>query len=298
MTSDRQKLIYQTTILGSIGNLVLMTFKFIAGILGHSSAMIADAVHSISDFVTDIVVLLFVKISGKPHDCDHEYGHGKYETLATAIIGLMLFGVGIGLLWSGGSKIWDFIHGKPLAAPGMIALVAALLSITVKETLYRYTVRVGKKTDSPAVIANAWHHRSDAFSSIATAAGIGGAILFGDRWAVLDPIAAVIVSLLITKVSFSLFVPSINELLEKSLPHETEMKIRNAIGQIPDVSDVHNLRTRRIGPVSSVEFHVRMDGNMTVTEAHDITRRMESTLKSILGPETLINIHVEPRKAT
>ena len=294
--NDREKKIYRITIIGSIGNFALMTFKFIAGILGHSPAMIADSVHSISDFITDVIVLLFVKISSKPRDVDHQYGHGKFETLAASIIGLMLMGVGAGLLWSGVVKIWDFAHGQVLNAPGMIALIAAAVSIVIKEGLYHYTLYVGKKTESQSVIANAWHHRSDAFSSIATSLGIGGAIMLGGKWSVLDPIAAVLVSILIIKVAISLFVPSINELLEKSLPKETENEIRKAVDEFPEVSDIHNLRTRRIGPVTSIEFHIRMDGNMSVTAAHNITRKIESRLKDILGPETIINIHVEPKK--
>ena len=293
---NRQKQIYRTTLVGSAANLGLLVFKFAAGVMGHSSAMIADAIHSLSDFVTDIIVVAFVKISGKPRDTDHQYGHGKYETLATVIIGLALIGIGVGIFYTGAVKIRDYIQGIPIGQPGMIALVAALVSIAVKESLYHYTLRVGRRVDSQAVIANAWHHRSDSFSSIATALGIGGAILLGEHWAVLDPIAAVLVSIMILKVAFSLVAPGIGELLEKSLPAETEDAIRRTVGSDPDVSDLHNLRTRRIGPVCSVEFHIRMDGSMTVSASHMVTRRLESSLRALLGPETIINIHVEPRK--
>lgn len=293
-TKSRQRRIYRTTIVGSVGNLLLVVFKFVAGILGHSSAMIADAVHSVSDFVTDVVVLLFVRIAGKPKDCDHNYGHGKYETMATALIGLMLLGVGLGIFWSGATKIWDFYHGVPLEAPGMLALIAALVSILVKEALYRYTVHVGKEVDSQALIANAWHHRSDAFSSIATAVGVGGAILLGSSWRVLDPIAAVVVCVLIIKVAIELLIPSVNELLDKSLPKETEQRILEVVGTFPQVSDPHNLRTRKVGPVSSIEMHLRMNGNLTVAESHKITRDIEAAIRNAIGPETIINIHVEP----
>lgn len=194
--SSREKGIYKVTIVGSIVNFVLVVLKFVAGILGYSAAMLADAVHSLSDFVTDVIVIMFVRISNKPQDKGHDYGHGKYETLATAIIGILLLFVGFGILWNGVSSIYAFVKGEQLEAPGMIALVAALVSILCKEILYQYTVVKGKSLNSQAVVANAWHHRSDAFSSIGTAVGIGGAILLGEHWRVLDPIAAVIVSFL------------------------------------------------------------------------------------------------------
>ena len=223
----RKKEIMRVTLLGSFANFVLLVFKFVAGIWGHSSAMIADAVHSLSDFVTDIIVLLFVNISSKPKDESHDYGHGKYETLATSIVGIVLLCVGFGLFWEGANKIYDFyFKGIPLESPGMIALVAALISIVIKELLYHITVWVGRKQNSQVVIANAWHHRSDAFSSIGTALGIGGAILLGDNWRVLDPLAAVIVSLFIVKVALQLVIPAINDLLEKSLPRSWRSLVR------------------------------------------------------------------------
>ena len=187
--SSREKGIYKVTIVGSIVNFLLLVFKFFAGIAGHSAAMLADAVHSLSDFITDIVVIVFVRIAGKPEDKGHDYGHGKYETLATAIIGLLLLCVGFGIFWNGASSIYTFLRGGQLESPGVVALVAALVSIVSKEILYQYTVIQGKKLNSQAVIANAWHHRSDALSSIGTAIGIGGAILLGDHWRVLDPVA-------------------------------------------------------------------------------------------------------------
>ena len=230
----RKKEIMRVTLLGSFANFVLLVFKFVAGIWGHSSAMIADAVHSLSDFVTDIIVLLFVNISSKPKDESHDYGHGKYETLATSIVGIVLLCVGFGLFWEGANKIYDFyFKGIPLESPGMIALVAALISIVIKELLYHITVWVGRKQNSQVVIANAWHHRSDAFSSIGTALGIGGAILLGDNWRVLDPLAAVIVSLFIVKVALQLVIPAINDLLEKSLPKEVEDEILAIISEVP-----------------------------------------------------------------
>ena len=295
-TARRERSIYRVTILGSIVNLLLLVFKFAAGILGHSAAMIADAVHSLSDFVTDIIVLLFVHISNKPQDESHDYGHGKYETLATALIGVILFFVGLGILWNGGMSIWHVIQGQPLEAPGSMALVAALVSIVAKELLYQYTVLVGKRVDSQAVVANAWHHRSDALSSIGTALGIGGAILLGEDWRVLDPIAAVVVSLFILKMAYKLVVPSFEELMDRSLSEEIEADIRKVLLEFPEASQPHNLRTRRIGNNCSVDVHIRMDGNLTLTHSHEITRAMEQRLRELLGQGTFINIHVEPRK--
>lgn len=294
--SAREKGIYKITIIGSVVNFLLLVFKFIAGILGHSAAMLADAVHSLSDFITDIIVIVFVRISNKPVDKGHDYGHGKYETLATAIIGLVLMCVGFGIFWNGASTIYDFLHGKQLEAPRMLALIAAIVSIVFKEILYQYTVIKGKKLNSKAVIANAWHHRSDAFSSIGTAIGIGGAILLGDRWRVLDPIAAVIVSLFIIKVSIQLLIPCVDELLEKSLPDDVEREIEQTVLSFPGVSQPHNLRTRRIGNHYAIEVHVRMDGNIPLKEAHQVATAIEAKLKEQFGTDTHVGIHVEPTK--
>ena len=295
-TKSREKSIYKVTWIGSLVNFLLMAFKFVAGILGHSSALVADAVHSLSDFATDIVVIVFVKISGKPEDDDHRYGHGKYETLATAIIGIVLFAVGIGLLVGGATKVADVINGEILPAPSMIALIAAAVSIVSKEILYRYTVRVGKNLNSQAVIANAWHHRSDAFSSIGTLVGVGGAIFLGEKWRILDPIAAIVVSAFIMKVAVELIKPCIDELLERSLPAEMEKKILEIITSFPEVSSPHHLRTRRIGNHIAIEVHIRMDGQTSLEEAHTTATKVEKRLKEEFGPDTHIGIHMEPVK--
>lgn len=295
-TTTREKSIFRVTWIGSIVNFLLLVFKFIAGILGHSSALVADAVHSLSDFVTDIIVIVFVKISGKPEDDDHKYGHGKYETLATALIGLALFAVGIGLLVSGATKVSEVIKGGVLPAPSIIALIAAGVSIVSKEILYRYTVRVGKSLDSQAVIANAWHHRSDAFSSIGTLIGIGGAIFLGEKWRILDPIAAIVVSAFIIKVAIDLIKPCVDELLERSLPAETEKQILDIIATFPEVSSPHHLRTRRIGNHIAIEVHLRMDGQTTLESAHEVATSVEKRLKEEFGSDTHVGIHMEPVK--
>lgn len=286
------------TLLGSLANFLLLIFKFAAGWLGHSSAMIADAVHSLSDFVTDIIVLLFINISSKPKDESHDYGHGKYETLATSIIGIVLLCVGVGLFWESAGKIIGFyFRGEVLESPGKIALIAALVSIVVKELLFRVTLIVGRRENSQALIANAWHHRSDAFSSIGTALGIGGAILLGDKWRILDPLAAVIVSVFIVRVSVKLILPAINDLLEKSLPPEVEDEILNIIEETPGVKNPHNLCTRRIGNDFAIEVHIRVDGTTTVARAHELTRNIENKLRNKFGPATHIMLHVEPIKS-
>ena len=296
-TNAREKSIFIITWIGSIVNFLLLIFKFVAGFLGHSSALVADAVHSLSDFVTDIIVIVFVKISGKPEDEDHKYGHGKYETLATALIGLALFAVGVGLLAGGVTKVVEVIKGAILPAPSIVALIAAAVSIVSKEILYRYTVRVGKNLNSQAVIANAWHHRSDAFSSVGTLVGIGGAIFLGEKWRVLDPIAAIVVSAFILKVAIDLIKPCVDELLERSLPFETERQILDIITSFPEISSPHHLRTRRIGNNYAIEVHIRMDGQTTLEDAHTVATNIERRLKAEFGPETHIGIHMEPLKA-
>ena len=292
----REKEIFRITWIGSIVNFLLLIIKFLAGIVGHSAAMVADAVHSLSDFVTDIIVILFVRISGKPEDEGHDYGHGKYETLATAIIGIILFFVGVGILVNGTTSVIDTLNGKPLAPPSILALIVAGVSIITKEALYQYTVIKGEHLNSQALTANAWHHRSDAFSSIGTLAGIGGAICLGEKWRVLDPIAAIVVSLFIMKVSIKLLKPCVDELLERSLPAETENKILDIILSFSEVSSPHHLRTRRIGNNIAIEVHIRMDGNISLLDAHTLASKIEQRLKAEFGEKTHIGVHMEPRK--
>ena len=295
-TNDREKAIRRVTLQGGAVNIALLLFKFVAGIMGHSAAMIADAVHSLSDFLTDIVVIVFVHLSGKPEDEDHDYGHGKYETMATSIIGVALLLVGLMIFYQGAQKIILFVQGQPLSSPGIIAFVAALVSVLLKEWCYRFTVKVGKKYDSQAVVANAWHHRSDAFSSIGTSLGIGGAVLLGAKWAVLDAIAAVVVSVFIIKTAYDLVRHATGELLEQSLPKDVENKIQEIAESVEGVSEMHNLRTRRIGSYYAIEMHIRMRGDMSLYESHRLTTVIEQRLKVEFGRDTHIGIHVEPLK--
>lgn len=293
---SRERDIYRVTLVGSAGNMALLTFKFIAGILGHSSAMIADAIHSLSDFITDVVVLAFVRVSAKPQDESHDYGHGKFETLATFFIGLALIAVATGIIVSGLLAFSRWLKGEEIQAPDRLALWAAVLSLIVKEILYQYTIRAGRRLDSQAVIANAWHHRSDALSSIGTTIGIGGAVLLGNRWTVLDPLASIVVGLMLIKVAVELLKQSMGELTECSLPEDTEREIVSIIKSFPGIFEPHNLRTRKIGNRIAIEAHVRMDGSISLTEAHDRASAIERSLKEKYGPRTHVTIHMEPRK--
>ena len=293
---NRKKEIYKVTLVGSAGNAALLTFKFIAGILGNSSAMIADAIHSLSDFVTDILVLVFVSISAKPQDQSHDYGHGKFETIASFLIGLALVAAATGIIVSGVMKFTAWLNGEELEAPRWIALWAALLSIAIKEMLYQYTTHRGKDLNSQVMIANAWHHRSDALSSVGAAIGIGLAIWLGNRWAVFDPLASIVVGLMLVKVAYELLKTSINELTESSLPAETEQEIVQIIQSFGDVQQPHNLRTRRIGNRIAIEAHIRMDGQLPLNSVHERATTIEQKLKQRFGANTHVSLHMEPIK--
>ena len=293
---NREDAIVRVTLAGSVVNLLLVGLKAVAGVAGHSAAMISDAVHSLSDFITDIVVLIFVRVSALPEDESHDFGHGKYETLATLLIGLALAAAAVGIVVSGATKLAAWIQGEALPVPGKLALWAALVSIAVKELLYQYTRIKGKKLDSPALEANAWHHRSDALSSIGAAIGIGGAILLGDRWAVLDPLASIVVGAMLVKVAWDLLGPSFGDLTERALPADTVDEILALIRSVPEVSDPHHLRTRRIGNRIAAEVHIRLDGDMPLSRAHEAASEVERRFRERFGAASHIIIHMEPKK--
>jgi len=293
---NRERGIYKVTAVGGVVNIIMVAFKFIAGVVGNSSAMIADAFHSLSDLITDVIVIVFVRISNKHKDKDHNYGHGKFETFATLLIGLILLGVGAGIAWSGTMDIISVTQGATLDKPGNIALIAAIASILFKEALYWYTIIQARKLNSDVLIANAWHHRSDGLTSIATAAGIGGAIFLGERWTILDPLAALFVSVFIIVMAFKLMKPCIDELMEKSLPDEVENEITAIVESFDGVSDLHNLHTRKMGNKIAIEFHIRMDGKTSLAEAHDKVTEIELRLKERFGHGTHVIIHKEPMK--
>ena len=293
---DREKKIYKVTAVGSVVNVALTVFKFVAGILGRSSAMVADAVHSLSDLVTDAIIFIFVRAASKPVDRSHEYGHGKFETLATLIVGCILIVVGLGIMIAGIKDCIAFFQGEKGEHPRMIALIAAVLSIVMKEAVFRYTLKQAHKIDSPILIANAWHHRSDAFSSIATLVGVAGAMFLGDNGLILDPLAAILVSFYICKSGYEVVKPSLDELLEKALPAETEKEIRQLLKSVEGVEGVHKLKTRKIGNQFAIEVNTEMDGNISLEEAHRIATRAENKLKKRFGSKTHVGIHMEPVK--
>lgn len=291
---NREKEIRKITLWGSLVNLVLTVFKIIAGVMGRSAAMIADGIHSLSDLLSDVVVLVFTHMSSKGKDRDHSFGHGKFETLATLIVSVMLVAVGTDLMIGAIRSIIGFCRGDDIPEPGIIALIAAVVSILSKEILYHATVKVGKKTGSTVVVANAWHHRSDAFSSIGAMAGIGGAMLLGGRWTVLDPVASCVISVAIIVIAVRLALPSLAELLETSLPEDIEQEIVTIASAVKGVNDVHELKTRRNGISFIIDAHIAVNPDISIVEAHDIATDVEDALRSRYGQETQINIHVEP----
>jgi len=282
------------TWVGLFANVILTLFKFAAGLLGQSSAMIADAVHSLSDLGTDILVIICFRFVGKDKDDVHRYGHGKIETVVSGLIGLALLIVGLLMIYSAIGKVLACLNGDVLPRPGLIALLAAAASIIGKELLFQYTMHVGKQIRSDAVKTNAWHHRSDAFSSIGTLVGIGGAILLGGKWTVLDPIAAICVSLIIIWISIRFMRSSFKELTESSLDQETERKLIKMVCGTKGVRGYHDLRTRKIGTEIAMDVHVTVDEGISIEEAHDVSDRIEAKVRKVFGEGAIINIHIEP----
>lgn len=275
-------------------NAVLGTAKVVAGIFGRSGALIADGVHSFSDFVTDLIVIVMVGIARRKPDARYQYGHGKYETFATMLIAVALVIVGVGIFIDGVKNIIEAIQGHEPERPRMIALVICALSIVVKEWLFRYTLAVGKRIHSGAVVANAWHHRSDAFSSLATVVGVAGAMFLGPGWRVLDPIAAAVVAVFIVIVGVKMAIPTVTELLEVSLPEKVEDEIRHTIATTPGVIAYHHLRTRRNGPAFIIETHLKVDPDISVNAGHAIASEVEQRLTDQFGPQSIITTHIEP----
>lgn len=292
----REKQITRVTLIGSIVNLILTAIKITAGVVGKSDAMIADGIHSLSDLASDIVVLIFVPIAGKAKDKDHQYGHGKFETLATLVVSLILMVVAIRLVASSAKSIISALSGNILPKPGYIALAAAIISIVSKEILYQYTALVARRTNSSVCKANAWHHRSDALSSIGSLLGIGGAVILGNKWTILDPVAAVIIGLMILFVAIKMAKAPIEELMEKSLDEKTEKEITDIILATEGVQNMHNLKTRRNGQSKIIDCHIRVKRTISIVEAHDIATNVEKNLKQKFGNETQTSIHIEPEK--
>ena len=295
MKDQRREIqIRRITLWGAAVNLLLTAGKIAAGIFGRSAAMIADGVHSLSDLLSDFVVLVFTHISSKGRDRKHSFGHGKFETLATLIVSLILIIVGARLMNGGIRSIIAVINGEVLPEPRLIALAAAAVSIAAKEILYHATARVGRKANSPVVIANAWHHRSDALSSIGSLIGIGGAMFLGDKWTILDPLASCGISIAIIVVAVRIAMPSMSELLDASLPEDIENEIMETASAVDGVIDIHELKTRRNGVSFIIDAHITVSPDISIVEAHDIATHVEDALRSKYGIETQISIHMEP----
>ena len=295
--SARGRRIVRVTLAGGAVNALLAAGKLAAGVLGRSAALVADAAHSLSDLATDAAVLLFVRVAGRPPDEDHDFGHGKFETFAAFLVSLALFGVAAALLRDGALRAAAALRDPGGAArPGGIALAAAAVSVAAKEALYRWTRREGERLRAPAVVANAWHHRSDALSSVGALLGVAGALLGGPRWAALDPIAAVAVALLVAWSAWRIAAPAVGELLERSLPAAVEEELLRLVAEDPAVHDPHNLRTRRIGAGIAVEVHIRVDPALTVRESHAIAHGVEDRIRARHGDWAHVIVHVEPAK--
>lgn len=278
-------------------NAFLGVIKVVGGIFSRSSALVADGIHSFSDFFSDIVVIMMVGISRKKPDKHYPFGHGRFEALATVILSLVLLLVAIGILYEGIVNIVEFAHGKILPKPGWIALLIIVISIITKEWLFHYTRNAGIRIKSEVVIANAWHHRSDSFSSIATLIGVGGAFFFGDSMRILDPIAAIVVGIFIIVVSIQLALPAIREMLGVSLPKEQKTAIIRALKHTPGVMSYQDFKTFKSGNDGYVMVHIKVDPDISVREAHHIASMAEHNMKmAVTDLNITASTHIEPYK--
>jgi len=284
---ERQEKIRSITIWGIFLNVFLMAIKIISGILVKSSALIADGVHSLSDLATDFVVLIGTRLSSRPADKTHPYGHGKLETIASLIIALALFVISLGLIWSAGISIYRHEH----SFPGYLVLVVAGVSVISKEILFFITRKIARITHSTVLYANAWHHRSDALSSVAVLLG-GGASLLG--WGHADQVAAVIVGFMIIGVSGKIFFEGFLELSEHSADSESIEKVEMVLSKEKNISSWHRLRTRKLGAELCVDVHVLVDPFLSVQESHDISMKIEEGIEKELSRPVNILVHVEP----
>jgi cation diffusion facilitator family transporter len=279
----------RVTWIGFAINIALSAFKLLAGVFGHSQAMVADAVHSLSDCVTDVVVLVGVAFWTKPPDASHPHGHKRIETIVTTLIGVALAAVGAGIIFNALLTLKE-AHN---VTPSIVAFIAAMVSIAVKEGLYRWTVFMGKQVKSSAMIANAWHHRSDAFSSIPAAIAIAGAVLI-PKWQFLDHVGAVVVSVFILQAAWKISWPALMQLVDVGAPRKDCEKIKQIAISTKGVKVVHALRTRYVGAELQADLHVLVDGSLTVKEGHDIAEEVKKRLLDN-GPDVIdVTVHVEP----
>jgi cation diffusion facilitator family transporter len=285
--AERLRALSRVTLLAAAANLTLAAVKGVAGLLGGSSVLLADAVHSLSDLATDVVALLGLRAASKPPDEEHPYGHGRYETVGTVILGVILLGAAAGIAWQASSRFGQS------GVPSGITLWVAGFSIAVKEGLFRITVRAGRRYDSPLVVANAWHHRSDALSSVAALAGIAGARM---GFPILDPAAAVVVAALIGKMAVSLLAGAIREVTDTALQREMLHDLGAGIRRLPGVVNLHELRARRMGPRVLVDLHVQVEASTTVSDGHQVAERVRQFVFQEHGgvSEVLVHIDAEP----
>jgi len=279
----------RVTWVGAIANALLIVCKFGAGILGHSQALIADAVHSVSDLFTDVIVLLGLRIGRKEPDEGHPFGHARIETLASAVLGLALIATAIYLGIEAGLNIYRHADYHP----NRLALIGASISIAVKEALYHYTVRVGRRIKSQLVVANAWHHRSDSLSSVAVFLGVTGALI-KPSWHILDAFAALLVSFFIVKVGLEILGKSLREFTDTAPQPEIIGKISRCTKNVEGVLDTHDLRVRTSGGFYQMETHIVVDGQLTVKEGHRIAKAVESCLVEEVEDLDRVIVHVDP----
>lgn len=280
----------KTTLLGTGINLFLTFFKFSAGILGNSQAMIADAVHSLSDFASDIIVILGFEFTGKPEDKNHPYGHGRAETLATFMVGIILFLVALGILRGATLSIIAEKYEKP----GLYALVAAVLSVILKEFLYFYTLKKGKYINSDALKANAWHHRSDSMSSVAAFLGITASMI-NPEYHIFDSIAAIVVSFICIRSSVDILKEPVKNIMESSVDEKTVNFISKIAKNKNGVLNVHNLKTRKVGNSIFADMHIEVDPEITVIKAHNIAESVKKEIKNKIDNIEDVLIHIEPK---
>ncbi|NIA07509.1 MAG: cation diffusion facilitator family transporter [Actinobacteria bacterium] len=289
-TNQRNRQIRRITWIGLVLNILLTGLKFAAGILGHSQAIVADAVHSASDLGTDLVLLIGIRAWSKPRDKQHPFGHERIETLLALFMGIFLALVGVWIVQNSLRGIEEAHLGKP----GLIALIAAGISIVSKETMYRWTKHVGCKTSSMALIANAWHHRSDAMSSLPAGLAVLGAILLPSKWAFLDHIGALVVCIFLFHAAYKIISPAVAELLDAVPKSHVPEELVQIIAQTPGVSLVHNVRARSAGARVLTDAHIEVAPDITVTAGHDIAERVKHRVLAQLPEVTEITIHVEP----
>jgi cation diffusion facilitator family transporter len=281
--------VYRVTVLGLVVNLALTAGKFVAGVMASSQALVADGVHSLSDLSTDIAVLVGVRYWSAPADEDHPYGHGRIETLISLFIGAALAAVGVGIAWRALVTLME----PHRTVPGWAAFAVACASIVSKEIVYRWTVRVGRRVKSPAVIANAWHHRSDAFSSVPVAVAVVAARVWPD-WAFLDHIAALIVTAMILQAAWEIARPALGQLIDAGATADQRDALLRLARETQGVRTAHRLRTRHIGTGLQVDLHVLVDPDLTVRQGHDIADAVKARLLSD-GEEIVdVLVHVEP----